>query len=110
MRLGGAGLLYTTEVTRADLGRHAGRHLWGRAERRTLRLALGEGRGLRLYASRLRPVAIEVTDADDHRYELPIPPAPDPRFVAVGHIIACWAIASAVLSAARLLRAKIAAS
>ena len=93
---GGAGLLFTTEVTRADLGRHGGRHLRGRAERRTLRIGLGKGRGLLLYGSRLRPVAVEVTEADDRRYEVPV--------------LTCWVVASAVLSAARLLRTKLTAS
>ena len=106
----GAGLLFTTEVTRTDLGRHGGRHLRGRAESRTVRIGLGKGRGLLLYGSRLRPVAVEVTEADDRRYEVPVPDVPDPRIVTLRRVVTCWVIASAVLSAARLLRTKLAAS
>ncbi len=106
----GAGLLFTTEVTRADLGLHGGRRLRGRAARRTLRIALGKGRGLRVYASRLRPVAVEVTEADERSYEVPVPDVPDPRLRMLRRVITCWVIASAVLSAARLLRTKLAGS
>ena len=105
----GAAVLYTTEVTRTDLGRHAGRLLRGRAERRTLRIALGARRGLRLSGGRLRPVAIEVTEEDGRRYEVPIPGPPDPRAVPARRVVACWMIAAAALGVARLLRARAAA-
>ena len=105
-QLRGAGLFYTTEVTRTDLGEHAGRLLRGRAERRVLRIALGARRGLRLYGGRLRPVAVEVAGADGSRYDVPIPATGDPRVTMVRRVAVCWALAAAALGVAGLVRTR----
>ena len=102
----GAGLFYTTEVTRADLGEHAGRVLRGRAERHVLRIALGARRGLRLYGGRLRPVAVEVTAVGDSRYDVPIPATPDPRLTMLRRIAVCWAVTATALGVVGLWRAR----
>ena len=104
--LSGAGLLYTTELHYADLGTHHGRRLRGRVERRLVRLALGDGSGLRLQLGRLRPVAVEVIDPDDRRYEIAIPTPPEPRLVAARRTLLCWLVAALVIDVARRLRAK----
>lgn len=104
--LGGAGLLYSTEVRYADLGTHAGRRLRGRAERRLLQLALGRAPALRLSLGRLRPIAVEVTEPDERRYEIAIPRPRDPRLAAAGRILTCWMLATLALGIARRLRTK----
>ena len=104
--LAGAGLLYTTELHYADLGTHHGRRLRGRVERRLLRLAVGDASGLRLQLGHMRPVAVEVTDADDRRYEIAIPTPPEPRLVAARRTVLCWLVAALVIDVARRLRAK----
>lgn len=100
----GAGLFYTAEVTRTDLGQHAGRVLRGRAERRVLRIALGARRGVRIAGGRLRPVAVEVTGADDSRYDVPIPATSDPRLTMLRRVAACWALAAVAVGIVGLLR------
>ena len=90
----------------ADLGTHHGRRLRGRVERRLVRLALGDGSGLRLQLGRLRPVAVEVIDPDDRRYEIAIPTPPEPRLVAARRTLLCWLVAALVIDVARRLRAK----
>ncbi len=107
--LAGAGLLYTTEGHYADLGAHHGRHLRGRAERRLLRLALGDASGLRLQFGRLRPIAVEVSEVTatgDRRYEVPIPAPPDPRIAAARRALLCWLVAALALGLARRLRSR----
>jgi len=103
--IAGAGFLYTTEVEYADLGVHLGRRLRGRVERRRLRLALGRSAGIRLHAGRLRPVAVEVTEAG-RRYEIPVVAPPDPRLAAARRVVLCWLLAGLVFAAARRIRAK----
>ena len=102
----GAGLFYTTEVTRADLGEHAGRVLRGRAERHVLRIALGARRGLRLYGGRMRPVAVEVTAVGDNRYDVPIRATPDPRLTMLRRVAVCWAVSTAALGVVGLWRTR----
>ncbi len=102
----GAGLFYTTEVTRTDLGEHGGRVLRGRAERRVLRMALGARRGVRLTGGSLRPVAVEVTGTDANRYDVPIPATPDPRLTMLRRVGVCWAIAAAAVGIVGLFRAR----
>ena len=102
----GAGLFYTTEVTRTDLGEHGGRVLRGRAERRVLRIALGARRGVRLTGGSLRPVAVEVTGTDANRYDVQIPATPDPRLTMLRRVGVCWAIAAAAVGIVGLLRAR----
>ena len=109
MSLAGGGLLVSTELAYADLGTHHGRRLRGRAERRLLRLGLGDAAGLRLQIGRQRPVAVEVTErtqAGERRYEVAIPTPPDPRLAAVSRALLCWLIATLVTRAWRELRTK----
>lgn len=63
--MGGVGLLLNTEAERVDLGEHGGRRLAARVEHRTLRVALGRGRGVSFVLGRRRAVAVEVRPAQE---------------------------------------------
>ena len=87
----GFGLLLTRETDHVELGRHHGRRLRGRMERRVLRVALGQRSGLRLTLSRARPVAVEVAEGD-RRYELPIAVPADPWLRAARRLLLVWVL------------------
>ena len=84
--VGGVGGLLVTEVERTSLGSYGRRTLHGRVERRSLRLALGSRRGMRLQLTRMRPVAVEVSEPE-RNYEVPINVPPDPRMVTVRRLL-----------------------
>ncbi len=92
---GGLGALLTTEVEHVDLGQFGDRALRGRVEHRRLRVGAGRGTGFALTLGRVRPVAVEVTEAG-RRYEVAIPRVPDPRTRAVRRTLALWGASLAV--------------
>ena len=104
---GGAGALLSTEVAYAELGTHGthgGRRLRGRVERRLLQVAVGRGGGFRMRLGRLRPVAVEVIEAGERRYEVAIEAPPDPWLVAGRRLLLTWLAAALLVDAARTLR------
>lgn len=84
--VGGIGGLIVTEVERTPLGSFGTRTLQGRVERRSLRLAFGSRRGMRLQLTRLRPVAIEVSEPE-RDYEVAIHAPADPRIAAARRLL-----------------------
>lgn len=101
---GGAGALLSTEVEYAELGTHGGRRLRGRVERRLLQVAVGRSGRFRMRLGRLRPVAVEVIEAGERRYEVPIEAPPDPWLAAGRRLLLTWLAAALVVDAARTLR------
>ena len=100
----GIGGLYTTEIERTALGDHGGRSLTASVERRSLQLALGRRRGVRLTVTRLRPVAIGVRAADGRGYELPVDAPPDPWLGAFRRLLLLSVASFAVLALAPRMR------
>jgi hypothetical protein len=101
----GLGALLVTEEERVDLGEHGGRRLRAHVQQRTLRIALGQRRGLRVQLTRMRPTAVEVSDGAS-MYELPIEVPPDPWARRWGQLALIWLAAQLLLAArARLGRA-----
>lgn len=90
------GGLLTTDVERVDLGSVGERALSARVQRRQLHLAVGTGSGVRITLGRLRPVAVEVTEAG-RAYEVPIPTVADPWLTAVRRAALLW-LGSMVIS------------
>ena len=101
---GGAGALLSTEVAYAELGTHGGRRLRGRVERRLLQVAVGRGDGFRMRLGRLRPVAVEVLEGGERRYEVAIEAPPDPWLAAGRRLLLTWLAAALLVDAARTLR------
>lgn len=104
----GWGALLTTDVSHHDLGTHHGQTLRGRVRRRTLHLGIGtlgafaprrgqHHRRWRIELGRTRPVAVEVTDRDGHRYDVAIPTPPDP-WPRAGMRVLLWGSVATIIT------------
>lgn len=96
------GALVTTEVVTQDLGTFAGRQLEGRVQRRIVRFALGDRRGLRLALTRMRPVAVGVIEGGASR-AVAIRAPRDPWLARVGGVTLLAAVALLCVGASALL-------
>jgi hypothetical protein len=99
----GLGGLLTTEVERVRLGRHQGRVLHGRVERRVLRVAAGGRWRFALTIGRARAVAVEVERAGE-RDVVAVPPVSDPWLAMLRRTLLLWGGSLLLVAAVNRMR------